>query len=67
MQGLMPIQELMYIKSFCPTDVDGQVACLHGINERGREYEFHDELQRMCQDLERLMIKDDLLVESISK
>jgi hypothetical protein len=53
--------KLMYIKSFCPTDVEGQMSCLHGINDRGREYEFNEELERMCQDLEKLMIKNDIL------
>jgi hypothetical protein len=53
--------KLMYIKIFCPTDVEGQMSCLHGINDRGREYEFHEELDRMCQDLEKLMIKNDIL------
>jgi hypothetical protein len=59
--------KLMYIKSFCPTDVDGQMSCLHGINDRGREYEFNEELESMCHDLEKLMMRNDILDGKRSK
>ncbi len=55
--------KLLYIKSFCPTDVDGQVSCLHGINERGREYEFNEELDKLCKDLENMMVRNNLLIK----
>ena len=55
--------KLLYIKSFCPEDVQGQVECLHGINDRGRTYEVHDEIEALCGDLEKSMIKTDLLEE----
>ena len=53
--------KLMYIKSFCPKDIEGQVECLHGINDRGRDYEFHDELRELCGDLKTQMIRNELL------
>ncbi|CAB9512369.1 expressed unknown protein [Seminavis robusta] len=55
--------KLMYIKAFCPEDVDGQVACLHGINDRGRESEFNEEIDQLCLELETLMIKNQYLEE----
>ena len=55
--------KLLYIKSFCPQDVEGQVECLHGMNERGRTYEQHDELAELCLDLEQSMVKNGLLEE----
>lgn len=61
--GMTNDLKLMYIKSFCPEDVDGQVSCLHGMNDRGREYEFKDEMVRLCKDLESLMYKNELLVK----
>jgi len=51
----------MYVKAFCPEDVEGQVSCLHGINDRGRDYEFSDELEQLCRDLEKLMVKNEFL------
>jgi len=53
--------KLMYVKAFCPEDVEGQVSCLHGINDRGRDYEFSDELEQLCRDLEKLMVKNEFL------
>ena len=53
--------KLLYIKSFCPTDVEGQVECLHGINDRGRTYEVHEEVEALCGDLERSMVHTGLL------
>ena len=55
--------KLLYIKSFCPQDVQGQVECLHGINDRGRTYEVHDEIEQLCGDLEKSMVKTGLLKE----
>lgn len=55
--------KLLYIKSFCPVDVEGQVECLHGINDRGRTYEVHDEIEALCGDLERSMVHTDLLTK----
>lgn len=53
--------KLFYIKSFCPTDMEGQVACLYGMNDRGRTYQSQSDLDQLCYTLEDQLVQNGLL------